>query len=248
MSGAITLTLVGIGTGNPDHLTGEGRAAIAGADLVLIPRKGGERAALAHLRRRILADISPRGAVREFDMPERARDGDYAAAVSEWHSEISEAWQAELTQALPRGGAAALMVWGDPSLYDSTLRIAGRLGLRSRVIPGITSLQALTAAHAIPLNRIGAPVLITTGRRLRECGWPETAGTVAVMLDGGCAFRALPPDGAHIWWGAYLGMEEELLESGPLTDTGARIEERRQAARARHGWIMDCYVLERQAG
>ncbi|MFT6784926.1 MAG: precorrin-6A synthase, partial [Dinoroseobacter sp.] len=35
-----TLLLIGIGTGNPDHLTGQARKAIAGADLILIPDKG----------------------------------------------------------------------------------------------------------------------------------------------------------------------------------------------------------------
>ena len=68
-----------------------------------------------------------------------------------------------------------MLVWGDPSLYDSSLRIVDRLrddglDIRVRVIPGITSLQALTAAHAIPLNRLGAPVLITTGRQVRGAG------------------------------------------------------------------------------
>src|SRR3546814_4791944 len=53
----------------------------------------------------------------------------------------------------PNGGRLALLVWGDPSLYDSSLRIAGRLpGVKVRVIPGITSIQALTAAHGICLN------------------------------------------------------------------------------------------------
>ena len=53
-------------------------------------------------------------------------------------------------------GPVALMVWGDPALYDSTLRIARRLTPcpRLRVVPGITAVQALTAAHAIPLNTV----------------------------------------------------------------------------------------------
>jgi len=244
----IELRLVGIGTGNPAHLTAEGRHAIASADLVLLPRKGAEKLALAHLRRRILADIAPAGMVREFDMPERATEGDYAAAVGDWHDEVSRCWAEELKQALPGGGSAALMVWGDPSLYDSSLRIAARLGLRPRVVPGITALQALTAAHAIPLNSVGAPVVITTGRRLRAGGWPSGAETVAVMLDRGCAFEALEPAGIHIWWGAYLGMDEEILAAGPLAATAPGIRRRRAEARARHGWIMDIYLMRRGAG
>src|SRR3546814_4110646 len=102
----------------------------------------------------------------------------------------------------PNGGRLALLVWGDPSLYDSSLRIAGRLpGVKVRVIPGITSIQALTAAHGICLNDLAEPVLITTGRRLAERGWPDCADTLPVMLDGHCAFQAATAEGIDIWWG-----------------------------------------------
>ena len=116
-----------------------------------------------------------------------------------------------------------------------------------RVVPGITSLQALTAAHAIPLNDLGAPVVITTGRQLRDFGWPQGADRVAVMLDGKCSFATLPPAGLHIWWGAYVGMTHQLLLSGALADIGERIITTRTEARARHGWIMDIYLLHRQS-
>ncbi|HAY10364.1 MAG TPA: precorrin-6A synthase (deacetylating), partial [Thauera sp.] len=77
------------------------------------------------------------------------------------------------------------------------------------VVPGITSLQVLTAAHRIPLNDVAAPVMITTGRRLREQGWPVGVDTVAVMLDGNCAFTTLEGAGIEIWWGAYVGMAQQ---------------------------------------
>ena len=49
------LTLVGIGTGNPDHLTLQAIEAIRAADILLIPEKGEDRRELADLRRRIAA-------------------------------------------------------------------------------------------------------------------------------------------------------------------------------------------------
>jgi precorrin-6A synthase len=67
------------------------------------------------------------------------------------------------------------------------------------------------------------------------------------MLDGGTAFETLAPEGIHIWWGAYVGMPEEILISGPLADTAARITAARQQARQRHGWIMHTYILKRAA-
>jgi precorrin-6A synthase len=139
------------------------------------------------------------------------------------------------------------MVWGDPSLYDSTLRIAARLtDVSVRVIPGITSLQVLTAAHAIPLNSLAAPVTITTGRQLRQHGWPEGAVTIAVMLDKGGAFAEIAQIGTYIWWGAYVGLPQQALIHGPLERVSKQILDARARLRAEHGWIMDIYLLRRE--
>ncbi len=174
---------------------------------------------------------------------------DYRAGVDDWHDAIAAVWRRSILDRIGTEGRVALLVWGDPSLYDSTLRIADRvakaLPLKVTVIPGITSLQALTAAHAIPINEVGAPFVVTTGRRLREEGWPEGSDTVAVMLDGDCSFRSIPPDAVTIWWGAYVGMPEEIILSGPLGQMSDRIVETRARARADHGWIMDIYILRR---
>ncbi|EPX79792.1 precorrin-6A synthase (deacetylating) [Salipiger mucosus] len=239
------LWLVGIGTGNPDHVTLEGRAALRDAAAVLIPRKGAGKEDLAHLREAILRAADSNARVIPFDMPVRDESLPYAERVARWHDAIALRWQAALEQA--PDGPVALLVWGDPGLYDSTLRIAARLpgAPRVRVVPGITALQALTAAHAIPFNTVNGAVSVTTGRRLREGGWPEGAETAVVMLDGQCSFRALEPAGLRIWWGGFLGMPEQVLESGPLAEAGPRIVETRAAARARHGWIMDTYLLRR---
>ncbi len=243
----ITLSLIGIGTGNPDHLTHQAVRAINAAGLILIPRKGDAKADLADLRREILAQVltSPAKVV-EFDLPTRADQSDYIAAVNDWHDAIAAAWMTEIAAHLPGGGTVALLVWGDPSLYDSTLRIAARLGpMHVQVIPGITSLQVLTAVHAIPLNTLAAPVTITTGRQLRDHGWPDGATTLAVMLDAGGAFTALDPAHLHIWWGAYVGMPQQALIAGPLAEVSQQIITTRADLRAEHGWIMDIYLLRR---
>ena len=242
----IHLHLVGIGTGNPDHLTRQAIKSLNAADLVLIPRKGEAKADLADLRRAICADVitNPQTKLAEFDLPTRdTSNPDYAQGVEDWHDAIATAWTATIAQH-PKAQTIALLVWGDPSLYDSTLRIAARLQAQVTVVPGITSLQALTAAHAIPLNDIGAPVTITTGRQLTDHGWPAGVTTVAVMLDGNCAFQTLDPTGIFIWWGAYVGMAEQTLLSGPLAEVSPRIIETRAKARAVHGWIMDIYLLQ----
>ena len=248
----IDLCLVGIGTGNPDHVTRQGVKALNAADLILVPHKGAGKADLAELRLQLCNELvtNPATQVVGFGMPVRdADDPDYPAAVNHWHDAIAEVWLTTIRSHLPAGGRVTLLVWGDPSLYDSTLRVAERLAkqlpLTVSVVPGITALQALTAAHAIALNDINAPVTITTGRQLRDHGWPQSANTVAVMLDGHCAFQQLPPEGITIWWGAYLGMPQQMCIAGPLAEVSARILVERQSARAAHGWVMDTYLMRR---
>ena len=244
----ITLHLIGIGTGNPDHLTAQAVRVLNGADLILIPQKGAGKADLADLRRAIIAHVVTAPVqVGEYNVPVRDARDHYLGAVNDWHDAIAAVWVAAIAAHLPGGGGqVALLVWGDPSLYDSTLRIAARLpDVAVQVVPGITSLQVLTAAHAIPLNALGAPVVITTGRQLRDGGWPAGADTVVVMLDSGGAFLAIDPAGVQIWWGAYVGMPEQVLIAGPLAQVGARIVAERAALRAAHGWIMDIYLMRR---
>lgn len=240
------LWLIGIGTGNPEHVTLEARSALGQAALVMVPRKGADKADLAELRHQILRHLDCPAPVVEFDMPVRDETLPYGERVDRWHDAIAEIWADVIARDVPQG-PVALLVWGDPGLYDSTLRIAARLtpAPRLRVVPGITALQALTSAHAIPFNTINGAVVVTTGRRLRDHGWPEGAETVVVMLDGLCSFQHLPPEGLQIWWGGFLGMEEQVLVSGPLSEVCAKIIETRAAARARHGWIMDTYLLRR---
>jgi precorrin-6A synthase len=241
-----TLHLIGIGTGNPDHVTGQAIRALNGADLILIPRKGSAKSDLAEVRETILSRVLTAPVpIAAYDVPQRADQDDYLGAVNDWHDAIARVW-ADTIAANPEARDVALMVWGDPSLYDSTLRISARLpGVTVKVIPGITSLQALTAAHAIPLNTLAAPVTITTGRQLRDHGWPEGAVTLAVMLDKGGAFTAIDPEGTEIWWGAYVGLPEETLIHGPLADVSDQILATRAKLRAEHGWIMDIYLLRR---
>ena len=99
----------------------------------------------------------------ELPDPPRAKDGDYRQAVADWHAARARVWAEAIESELEPGGVGAFLAWGDPSLYDSTLRIldtvAARVDIDYDVIPGITAIQALTARHRIPLNDVGEPVL-----------------------------------------------------------------------------------------
>lgn len=245
------ILVIGIGAGNPEHMTIEAIRALNSADVVLVPRKGAEKTDLAVLRREICARYleNPASRIVEFDMPVRDARGDYHGGVDAWHRAIAALYRDLIEAETGAAATVALLVWGDPSLYDSSLRIldhlaAGGLAFTRRVVPGITSLQVLCARHEVTLNTIGGAVAVTTGRRLREAV-PE-AGTIAVMLDGGGAFEAVPAEDFMIYWGAYLGMPEEIVIAGPLAEVGPRILTARAEARATQGWIMDTYLLRRR--
>ena len=139
------------------------------------------------------------------------------------------------------------MIWGDPSLYDSALRIAERLTPKPSVtvVPGITSIQALASAHKIPINDVGSSFLVTTGRRLIDEGFPKDYDKVVVMLDGNCSFNSLIRSDFYIWWGAYLGMPNQVIFSGNLDDVADLIVKERKKARDEHGWIMDTYLIKK---
>jgi precorrin-6A synthase len=40
-------------------------------------------------------------------------------------------------------------------------------------------------------------------------------------------------------------MPEQIIVAGPLSEVGPRIARMRAEARARHGWIMDSYIIRR---
>lgn len=237
--------VIGIGVGDPDFVTVQAVAALNETQVFFAVDKGEATSDLIALRREVCRRFITDPGYRFVELPDpvRADDGDYRAAVADWHAARARLWAGAIETELEPGGVGAFLAWGDPSLYDSTLRIldevARHVELRYDVIPGVTAVQALTARHRIPLNDVGEPVLITTGRQLRANG---LSGSAVVMLDGDCAFLACPP-ATRIWWGAYLGTPEEILVAGTVGEVGERIAQLRASARATHGWIMDTYLL-----
>jgi precorrin-6A synthase len=242
--------VIGIGAGDPDYVTVQAVEALNDTDVFFAvdkaaPNKGAVKDDLIELRRQICERFIREPGYRFVELPDppRAKDGDYRQAVADWHAARARVWAEAIEYELALDGVGAFLAWGDPSLYDSTLRIldavAARVDIDYDVIPGITAIQALTARHRIPLNDVGEPVLITTGRQLRDHG---LSGSAVVMLDGDCSFHTCPPQ-TRIWWGAYLGTPDELLVSGTVGEVGAKIVELRAEARTRHGWIMDTYLL-----
>jgi precorrin-6A synthase len=244
--------IIGIGAGNPDFLTIQAIDAMNRVDVFFIPDKGVEKADLSRIRRSII-DRHVRDRVFrtvEYSVPSRRQDRErYEGAVSAWHAEIGEIFSRLIQDELNESEIGAFLVWGDPTLYDSTLRILERLrekaglDLDYDVIPGISSVQALAARHRIAINEIGRSVLITNGRSLAQ-GFPDDVDSVAVLLNADKALRGADGE-LDAYWGAYLGMPEEILVSGKLKDIVDEIERVRSAARREKGWIMDCVLMKK---
>ena len=243
-----TLYVIGIGAGNPEHLTLQAVAAMNRVDVFFAIDKGETTADLAKLREEMLAEHVTRPH-RVVTAPEVPRDRDpaaYVATATDWQARRAALYAEMIDGELADGGTGGFLVWGDPSLYDGTLNLLREIaGVEVVSIPGISSVSALAAAHGLILNRVGTPILITTGRRLAEQGMPRDVDDVVVMLDGRTAFAGLPDTDLDIFWGAYLGSPDEILISGARHGTGDEIRARRAEARARKGWIMDTYLLRR---
>lgn len=247
-----TILVIGIGAGNPDYLTVQAISAMNRAEVFFMPDKGLEKAGLNAIRLGMLERFvaNKRYRLVDFAIPSR-RQADtpgYREAVQEWRDKLETAYRAMFAE-LGEDGVGAFLVWGDPTLYDGTLRIlkdmqAAGWEFAIEVIPGISAPQALAAQHQVTLNRVGEAITITTGRRVGE-GEADDLSSAVVMLDNHQAFQRFAASEAEIFWGAYLGTPDEILVAGPLKDVMAEIDARRSEAQARHGWIMDTYMIRK---
>lgn len=247
------IILIGIGTGSLEHLTREAISAIRETDIFVSFDKGSDTTEILTLRREIVRSAREDDDYRFETILDAARGPDaernraqYEHGVARWHGGRSSAL-ASLMSAEPEA-TYGLLVWGDPAFYDSMIRLVGglpaSLEVEFRVIPGISAIQALAAAHRIVLNAVGGPIHITTGRRL-IAEYSPALGTVVVMLDGSlqCAGLIAEHPDLFIHWGAYLGSPDQVLVAGPLAEVLEELQELRARLRTEHGWIMDTYAL-----
>jgi precorrin-6A synthase len=255
----IQALVIGIGSGNPDHLTREAVAALNQVDMFLMADKGAAKQDLISLRAELCRTLITHDRYRFVEVPDpergpdRDRDAtDYQAGVAAWHDARAQRYAEIINAEVGDGETIGFLVWGDPAFYDSTIRIVKSItdlgvDLDLTVIPGISSIQLLAARHKIILNRIGHPVHVTTGRRLLD-EYSPILGDVVVMLDGELACSGLVErfGDLSIYWGAQLGLPDEVLISGRLSEVIQEIRAKRAAVREARGWVMDTYLLRPQ--
>jgi precorrin-6A synthase len=248
------LYVIGIGAGDPEQVTMQAIRTMNMVDVFFFLNKGDAKDDLLRIRKEICDRYIEQGTYRAIEVTDPERDPSitpYAARVEAWHLERALLYEGLIERELGEEDCGGILVWGDPSLYDSTLRVIdqvlkrGNVHFDYEVIPGITSVQALAARHKVVLNGIGESVCVTTGRQLAATGLPDNTENVVVMLDGNNSYKSLTDPDLHIYWGAYLGTENEILLSGKLGELAETIEATRAEARKRNGWIMDIYLLRK---
>jgi precorrin-6A synthase len=252
------ILIIGIGAGDPDYITMQAVKALNRVDVFFLMDKGPAKRQLRALREDLCRQHIKDRAYRFVEAPSPPRNtapSDYRACVDELNREKQAVLEQMIGREMADSETAGILVWGDPMLYDSTIRnieaiaASGWHNIDYEVIPGITAVQALAARHRIPLNRIAEPVALTTGRKLAE-GFPPGFDSVVVLLDGEDTYRRFADAEVHgdidIWWGAYLGTPDEILIKGKVADVAEEIHRRRGAARKANGWIMDTYLMRRR--
>jgi len=247
------ILIIGIGAGDPEYLTIQAVNALNQVDVFFILDKGASKEKLVEFRRELCRRYINDRNYRFVDAgsPEWDRGSiDYGATIANLNRDKRAVFERLIGESLEDGECGAFLVWGDPTLYDSTIRIVEAIArggahvIDYEVIPGITAVQALAAKHKTTLNRIGEAIEITTGRRIAE-GFPNNVDSVVVMLDAENGFKRFADQDIDIFWGAYIGTPDEVLIAGKLKEVVDDIKRVRSEARRANGWIMDTYLLRR---
>lgn len=232
--------VIGMGPGGFGQLTLDAVDAMNRVDAFLVADSHEDRSDLVWRRSEVIRRHVKRAhrIITVLDPAHEHPDEDLDAARLSTYRQI--------ITGLPEASVIGFLAWGDPALYDSVLRVIDALratmSLRVKVIPGVSALQVLAAAHQLALQ--GSPVHLTTGARLLREYRPDL-GDVVVFNDPDLTCRGLVaefPD-LEIYWGAYLGSDDEVLANGPLGKVIDEISALRAQLAEHHGWVHDTYLL-----
>ncbi|HEX3860193.1 MAG TPA: precorrin-6A synthase (deacetylating) [Stellaceae bacterium] len=250
------ILIIGIGAGDPEYLTVQAINALNKADVFFILDKGPAKQKLIAFRRDICERYIKNRVYRFVDAtsPEWERGtADYRSTIAALNQDKQVLFERLIADGMRDGECGAFLVWGDPTLYDSTIRILDAIEKKGahdfgfEVIPGITAVQALAAKHKVTLNRIGGSIGITTGRKAVTASL-DAGDSLVVMLDAENAYQRFAGHDVEIFWGAYVGSPDEILIAGKLDEVAGTIAQVRAEARGRNGWIMDTYLIRRTDG
>src|ERR1700730_6990724 len=118
--------VIGIRAGNPDYITVQAINALNKVDVFFVMDKGQDKDDLVRLRREICERHIKHRSYRTVETADPPRDrnaSSYEPAVRAWHEQRAGLYERLICEELGENECGAFLVWGDPSLYDSTLRI-----------------------------------------------------------------------------------------------------------------------------
>ena len=149
------IVVIGIGTGNPDHLTVEALNKLQAVDVVFLVDKGNEKAVFAELRRTICTRYIKKSFrfVEAQEIPRDRSPADYDVTVEDWHAKRAALYERMIRENLADNECGAFLVWGDASLYDSTLRLLDSVATMGTVT---FEIEVIPGDHQHPSTR-GAP-------------------------------------------------------------------------------------------
>ncbi|WP_420176187.1 SAM-dependent methyltransferase [Luteococcus sp. OSA5] len=256
------LRILGIGMG-PQHVTPEVSDALRECDAVVVFDKsatdgahaGHDRDEQMAVRCRIAAEhgvpvVLVPDPPRDRRGPSQSTGHEYRRAVVDWHGARTERILAGLRAEAPAARQVAILAWGDSSLFDSLVRLAGRIeqqtGCDWNVLPGVSAPQVLAARHRVVLHRVGEPVHVTTARKLFDDIAAGQRNLVVMLtlphtLDDLAARPEL--DDWQLWWSANLGSAGEQSLSGRVREVIGDAKVARETARETDGWVMDMFLL-----
>jgi precorrin-6A synthase len=240
--------IIGIGPGDPKYLTLEAYEIIKKAKNFIIPLKKGPKEELTKIREKVIEFCKEGNTdyrIIKVEFPERKKGGSYKLEVESWRKEKASI----LAEILKDVDEACFLVLGDPSLYDGHIEIfkevSKNLPMEIEVIPGISTINLLSAKHKISLTKVAETLLVTTPRPLRK--QKEISRNTVVFLDNYETFKLFKDDSElMIYWGAYIGTEKEVLFNGKLSQCWQELVELRRKLKEKHGYIMETYLLTKK--
>src|SRR5579859_4863660 len=147
------LFLIGIGAGNPEYITVQAIKALNLVDVFFFMDKGEAKQDLVNFRKQICEQYIENKSYRVVEAEDPVRDPaipDYTTRVEHWHRQRALIYEELIAQQLEEDQCGAFLVWGDPSLYDSTLRVIDHIVAVEGFLSSSKSSQASPACRPWP--------------------------------------------------------------------------------------------------